>query len=31
MNPGDVFGALKRENVIPSGRKAVKKSINQSL
>lgn len=31
MNPGDVFGVSERENVIPSGERAVKKSINQSL
>lgn len=31
MNPGDVYSVSERENVIPSGKKDVKKYINQSL
>lgn len=31
MNPGDVYGVSESENVIPSGERAVKEYINQSL
>ena len=31
MNPGDVYGVSERENVGPSGERAVRKYINQCL
>lgn len=31
MTPGDVYGVSERENVRPSGERAVRRYINQSL